>query len=182
MKICLNTKCKVEFKPNDYRQKYCSRSCAATVNGSRYPKRGDGKPRYCIECNKQLSHNQRKWCSKKCNGLGQKNETIRKWLSGESSGGDKNGHIGRPIRDYIIELAGTKCIKCGWCEPNPITGKTILAVDHIDGNWRNNDIDNLQVLCYNCHTLTETFGALNIGSGNGSGSRGGKFNSWSYSE
>ena len=28
-----------------------------------------------------------------------------------------------------------------------------LEIDHIDGNKRNNDLDNLQTLCCNCHRL-----------------------------
>ena len=33
-----------------------------------------------------------------------------------------------------------------------------------------NSIDNLEVLCYNCHTLTETFGSLNAKSAGRRGS------------
>jgi 5-methylcytosine-specific restriction endonuclease McrA len=28
-----------------------------------------------------------------------------------------------------------------------------LTVDHIDGNNVNNDLDNLQTLCFNCHAV-----------------------------
>ena len=54
-----------------------------------------------------------------------------------------------------------KCEKCGWGEKNPITNTTPLQIHHIDGNCKNNKEENLQLLCPNCHSLTETFGRLN---------------------
>ena len=38
-------------------------------------------------------------------------------------------------------------------------------MEHIDGNSENNNIENLELLCPNCHSLTPTFGALNKGKG-----------------
>lgn len=43
---------------------------------------------------------------------------------------------------------------------NPFTGEKIplkLALDHIDGNHRNNLLENLRLLCYHCHGETETW-------------------------
>lgn len=66
-------------------------------------------------------------------------------------------------RSYLLDRSGNACSKCGWSIPNPVIGKPILTIEHKDGNWLNNHFDNLEVLCYNCHTLTETFGSLNKG-------------------
>ncbi|MFD5740911.1 HNH endonuclease signature motif containing protein [Streptomyces massasporeus] len=49
--------------------------------------------------------------------------------------------------------------RCGLCgvealwlgEPLP------LEVDHIDSDWRNNRIDNLRLLCPNCHSTTDSY-------------------------
>ena len=47
---------------------------------------------------------------------------------------------------------------CAMCKLTPIwRGKPLtLHVDHIDGNWRNNLIDNLRFLCPNCHSQQTT--------------------------
>ncbi len=47
------------------------------------------------------------------------------------------------------------CEKCGlndWC------GEHISCeLDHLDGNPRNHLLDNLRIICPNCHSQTETF-------------------------
>ena len=43
----------------------------------------------------------------------------------------------------------TYCELCGFTALHPVQ----LDVDHIDGNRHNNEIDNLQTLCANCHRL-----------------------------
>lgn len=62
-----------------------------------------------------------------------------------------------------MELNSNKCQNCGWSEVNPITGTVPLEIHHVDGNSENNVIENLALLCPNCHSLTETFRGLNRG-------------------
>ena len=49
-----------------------------------------------------------------------------------------------------------KCEICGWGETNKYTNTIPLEIHHMDGNYRNNSEENLQLLCPNCHSLTET--------------------------
>ena len=58
------------------------------------------------------------------------------------------------IRALTI-LRGWKCEKCGRTEWE---GQKIpLCIHHIDGNHINNQIENLQVLCPNCHAQTDNY-------------------------
>ncbi|MFJ7269780.1 HNH endonuclease signature motif containing protein [Streptomyces sp. NPDC099050] len=52
-------------------------------------------------------------------------------------------------RDERCALCGIEAVWQG--EPLP------LEVDHIDGDWRNNQATNLRLLCPNCHSTTDTY-------------------------
>jgi len=45
--------------------------------------------------------------------------------------------------DLAVRFLGAKCNNCGRTED--------LHIQHIDENWRNNDITNLKLLCKSCH-------------------------------
>jgi len=60
---------------------------------------------------------------------------------------------------FKTSIKERKCEKCGivkWLNyPAP------LELHHIDGNHNNNAIENLQILCSNCHSLEPNFGGGN---------------------
>ena len=63
--------------------------------------------------------------------------------------------------------AGLKEYKCEKCYLTCWRGEKIsLELHHKDGNRRNNNLDNLQLLCPNCHALTDNYRAKNIKGGN----------------
>lgn len=59
----------------------------------------------------------------------------------------------------IFKIKNDQCEKCGINKWNnqPIS----LQIHHKDGNPSNNVVENLQILCPNCHSQTETFSGRN---------------------
>lgn len=59
--------------------------------------------------------------------------------------------------------AGIKEKRCEHCANTEWMGQEIpLQLDHINGVRSDNRIENLRVLCPNCHTLTPTWGGRNF--------------------
>jgi hypothetical protein len=116
------------------------------------------KEKFCLSCGK-LIPNRNTYCNNKCQG-----DYKRKIDFEKIENGDDTFYFER-YKSYLIFNHGNKCMKCGWDERHPITGNVPIQLEHIDGNSDNNKLNNLLLLCPNCHSLTPTFGALNKGNG-----------------
>lgn len=131
--------------------KFCCKSCAATYNNRKYPKRSRGIL-YCNNCGGVLTEGQYKFCSTTCCAeLKHRKVSVPKILKGAS------GNV-TAIKRYISESRGYVCSAAGCGNTGFHNGKPLtLQLDHIDGNSDNNNLSNLRLLCPNCHTQTETF-------------------------
>ena len=63
------------------------------------------------------------------------------------------------IRKRILIEQNNACNKCNLSEW--LGKKIILELEHIDGNHYNNERNNLEMLCPNCHSLTPTWRGRN---------------------
>lgn len=121
---------------------------------------------FCLNCGEILKkyYKGKKYCSIECEHEYHYKKTVESWLNGDIViTSNKWGGLPVAIKRYLMELRNNKCEKCGWGEINQTSGKIPLEVHHIDGDCTNNKIDNLQLLCPNCHSLTENFGVHNFG-------------------
>ena len=63
----------------------------------------------------------------------------------------------------LVFLRGHCCEQCG--ETKWLGAPIPLEVHHIDGDTLNNEIDNLKLLCPNCHACTDNYRGKNINKG-----------------
>ena len=94
-------------------------------------------------CEKEFKfRSNKKFCSRKCKqkNCQSKSEKVQKKSKLFFENFEKH-HYRKHKKKY--------CEYCGFIALN----KCQLDIDHIDGNHKNNNIENLQTLCANCHRL-----------------------------
>lgn len=136
--------------------KYCSIECREKNYDTPVEKK-------CKYCGKSFfGKKERVFCSNECCSAWETEENIIKWKNGEKTI-NPNYTFPSSIKNYLLNKTNYKCEECGFEGYNKKTGKTILQVHHIDGDSSNNKEENLQILCPNCHAMTENYMALNKG-------------------
>jgi hypothetical protein len=106
-------------------------------------------------------------------GLDNSHMTGRGWLKGKTHSFSPS----RPLNEILVygkkenntELkkklvrAGLKEWKCERCGLDSWLGEKItIELEHVDGDNKNNTIENLMFLCPNCHSYTDTWRGRNI--------------------
>lgn len=123
---------------------YCSRQCASLSSRNRVTL-------YCSLCSKEFekvksalkkSKSGLYFCTRKCKDKAQRLEGIKE-IQPPHYGTGKSSY-----REIAFRNFDSKCNKCGYDEHIKI-----LEVHHKDRNRDNNNLDNLEIICPNCHRL-----------------------------
>lgn len=131
---------------------YCSRRCSLEVSREK-----NRKKNLCLNCAKGCGS--KRLCNRSCSNS-YKNKIRELDITN-----NPQKYSNAAIRKFLIKIRGDSCSKCGWREVNPKTLKCPIQLNHIDGHSENKKFDNLELVCPNCHSLTPTFGSLNMGNG-----------------
>lgn len=153
------TKCEKELTFTQKNNKYCSKSCAATVNGHLTPKRISKYLGKNCNCCFVAIKTKEDFCSMKCRNNFLYMNRFLEWYY--NTGDFKGSSL--LIKGYITMMVGYKCSECGISKYNnkPLT----LHLEHKDGNAINNSRKNVCLLCPNCHAQTPTYKGRNLGNG-----------------
>jgi len=136
-----NTQCLICGQPI-YRRKidlershgkaYCSSACYG--NSCR-------KEKPCLVCGKPiLANKHKKTCCRSCANINRSKNKYK--LFGPHK--DKAKWY-RALKTRLLKIRGIKCERCGYNKFE------ILQVHHKDKDRKNNNLDNLELICPNCH-------------------------------
>jgi hypothetical protein len=65
------------------------------------------------------------------------------------------------LRLFAVGIKAEKCEECGWAQ-RAQDGRLPLELDHINGVSQDNRLENIRILCPNCHSLKPTHRGRNI--------------------
>lgn len=153
-KLCRECSAPLSYEDSKRKKSYCNSSCSASYNNKRRAKAlEENLVKDCKnpECNEKILQ-RRIYCSNAC-----QRQYIRSLSVKDGTAGPKS------LKRFLLESSGHRCWTCNkqeWMgQPIP------LELEHIDGNSENNSLDNLKILCCNCHALTPTYKGANKGNG-----------------
>jgi 5-methylcytosine-specific restriction endonuclease McrA len=141
----VNNKRKINLNKKLGYKLFCSNECY-------YESKKKGKICKCSKCGKTIykrpsdlkkSKTGNIYCSKTC-AVSNNNSIFRQ---GENHPNYKKDPTVRTYRKRKFKVNEAKCENCG------IDDKRVLEVHHKDKNRDNNNLDNLQILCANCHLI-----------------------------
>lgn len=144
--VCLmpfNTTARKNEKGEERFQRFCSLGCKKTHSINKRPYKN------CIACGKTLSDKKQilKFCSKQCGAS---------YMSVMTTLSDPNLPMQNMRYKYKgLVFHGLQCQRCGW-NKDP----RALCVHHKKGKKGGNSLDNLEVLCNNCHAIEHCKGGF----------------------
>lgn len=155
-KKCIECGKELDYKKRNY--KYCSCSCRTIyfhkngiVNNFKTGRYAPKKCKICGTLTKSI------YCSEECELENDKLLRIEKLKSGNYSSTPYSGRT--TLKRALVDIRGYKCESCGLDKWKDVD--IPLTVHHIDGNACHNILENLKLLCWNCHSITDNFSRRN---------------------
>lgn len=113
----------------------------------------------CKNCGKESKATKQKvnkYCSNKCQREFEYKKRVHDWVHGVKSWTSREVPLWP--RRYRLQYQKGLCQRCE-CKYDQVGRPLTMEFNHIDGNWRNNDFDNCEMICVQCHSLTHTYRA-----------------------
>lgn len=116
---------------------YCSSKCYGIACRKEIP---------CVICGKAIvTSKNAKTCSRACSNKHRAKIQYKIGRPKDKAFGTRN------LKLQLFKLRGPKCERCGYATVE------ILHVHHKDRDRKNNTLDNLEIICPNCHYLEHYF-------------------------
>lgn len=147
-KVCLNCKNKFSVLTKHVKSgggKFCSQKCASRYNANKHIQHNV----ICAYCNKSFHRKPSKLKSKSGLYFCCKNHKHKAQKISAGFTELHPPHYGKIENDYrklAFDNYSHKCNRCPYDKR-----KDVLVVHHIDHNRQNNALENLEILCRNCH-------------------------------
>lgn len=152
------------------KKKFCNQSCAASYNNAQYPKKSKKERDWKIiqsyydeyGYRKTLKHfviSTSEWNEARNNGtiVYRDHRIPMEEMLVENSSATRHN---MKLRLLSVGLLRNECYICGISE---WLGKPLsLDLDHINGINNDNRLENLRLLCPNCHSQTDTYRGRNV--------------------
>jgi hypothetical protein len=154
MMICENENCGREHDGSYGSGRFCSRSCANSRARSE-----EDKKKISEGIKKAYAEGRAKRPNITQDQIDARVAAQRKKAIDELMAADYSSLRFERLRKRVILEQDNKCNRCGldeWLD-EPL----MLELEHKDGNNQNNDRDNIECLCPNCHSLTPTWRGRN---------------------
>lgn len=159
-KRCRN--CDIELPWESRKNFFCSKRCGAILNNKKRNKISSvnngstefNPKRVCLNCGSDIKSI--KYCSILCQSEHRKKK--------KNKDIEDTGIVqGKITKEYLKLKFGNRC---EICKTRLWLGRPLLLlIDHIDGNSKNNTINNLRLICSNCDSQTSTYKNRNKGRG-----------------